>query len=303
MKIDDALGPLSDDVAQIGSAIFVVDVVVQDVLTDVLLARVVKTFEHGIQGTFQSHRVGLKVGFHQVNASQESGVISLAEGHHEALDAVAHGHAANQAVVQWVDVVEEVALRLGVLGVFPPQKFRQIRVGLGFDQLVLLGHQLHLLVCNLFLHLCSERAVLELLAEASDLVVVDPSVIFIGEPTPVFRALGSGFAAGQLLGTELEHEVCLVRIEDELAVVLGIFGRHLVEPPVHLNGPKVKGLVLHFCAVHQGQVAALRLVQIQLGAVGCGNGAMQPHVPFFVPRVLVGQTGFPACRNTDVRLT
>ena len=146
LKVDDSLGTLADDVAQIGTTIFVVDVIVQDVLANVLLPRVVESFQHRVKGTFKSRRVGFEVGLHHVNACKEARIIALAVGDHESLDAVADRHAANEAVVHGVHVVEEVALGFGILGVFPAQKLGEVGVRVGVHQLVLLGDELHFLV-------------------------------------------------------------------------------------------------------------------------------------------------------------
>ena len=293
MQVDDALGTLPNHVAQIGPAIFVVDVVVQNVLADVLFAGVVESLEHGVQGTFKRGRVGLEVRFDHVNAGEKSRVGAFAERHHEPLDAVADGHAANQAVVQRIEVVEEVALRLGVLGVFPAQKLGNVGAWIGIHQLVLLGHELHFFVGNLLLNLRPERAVFELLAQASDLVVVDPAEVLVSEPRLVFSTCGSRFATGHLLGAEHEAQIGFVGIHHELAVVLGVGAGQLVEAPVHVHLAKIKRFVSDFGTVHEGEVAPFRFVEVQDGAVGRRHGSVKVHLAFFVARVGVIDTAFP----------
>ena len=267
-----------------------------------LFAGVVESLEHGVQGTFKRGRVGLEVRLDHVNAGEESRVGPLAERHHEPLDAVADGHAANHAVVQWIKVVEEVALRLGVLGVFPAQKLGNVGAWIGIHQLVLLGHELHFFVGNLLLNLRPERAVFELLAQASDLVVVDPAEVLVCEPRLVFSTCGSRFAAGHLLGAEHKVQIGFVGIHHELAVVLGVGAGQLVEAPVHVHFAKVKRFVFHFGTVHQGEVAAFRFVEVQGGAVGRRHGSVKAHLAFFVAGVGVVDAAFPLGRHRHIGL-
>ena len=234
--------------------------------------------------------------------AKNPGSLPFAVRHHESLDAVADGHAAHQAVVHGVHVVEVVALRLGVLGVAPAQKLGEVGVWVLAHQLVLLGHQLHFLVFNLLLHLSTERAVLELLSERTDLVVVDAREVLVREPRFVLLASFRRLAAGQLLGAELQIDLRLVGVHHELTIVLGVVGGQLVKPAVHLHQTKVKGLILHLGAVHQGQVAALGFVEEQDRAVGCRHRPLQAHLACFVPAVRVGHTVFPFGRDGDVGL-
>ena len=302
LQVDDAFGALANDVAQVRSAVLVVDVVVKDVLADVFLSGVVEAFQHGIQRTFQGGRVGLEVSLHHVNAGQKPGVRPLAVRHHEPLDAVADGHAADQAVVHGIEVVEEVALGAGVFGVGPPEEFGDVRARIGVHHLVLLLHEVHFLVGNLLLDLSSEWAVLQLLAKSTNLVVVDSAEILVREPDLVLGALGCRFPAGQLFGSEHKVEVWLVGRHDELAVVLGVRTRHLVEAAVNLYAAKVELLALHRGAVHERQVAALGFVEVQHRAVCRGHGAVKANLPHLVAFVGVVDAVLPLGRNGHVGL-
>ena len=150
--------------------------------------------------------------------------------------------------------------------------------------------------------LCSEGAVLQLLAKASDLVVVDSTEVLVGEPNLVFRALWRGFSAGHLLGSEHEVQIWLVRIHDELAVVLGIRARHLVEAAVDLDAAKVKFLALHSGAVHERQVASLGFVEVQHRSVCCRHGAVKADFALLVALVGVVDAVLPLGRNGHVGL-
>ena len=242
------------------------------------------------------------MGLHHVDAREETGVVALAVRHHEPLDAVADRHAANQAVVHGVDVVEEVALRTGVLGVFPAQKLGDVRARVGVHQLVLFGDELHFLVFNLLLNLGAEGAVLELLAEVADLVVVDAAEVLVSEPRTVFCAGRGAFSAGHLLGSEHEVQVGLVGVHHKLAVVLRVASLEFVEAAVHFHTAKVEGLVHHLGAVHQGHIAALRFVEVQHGSVARRHAAVQAHFAHFVSVIGFVDTTFPFGRDRHIGL-
>ena len=167
---------------------------------------------------------------------------------------------------------------------------------------MLLGDELGLFVRDLLLHLGLEGAVLHLLAEVANLVVVDAGKRLIGEPSLVFCALWRRFPAGHHFGTERQVEVCLVGVHDELAVVLGVFGGHLVEASVHVHLTKIEGLAQHLGAVHQREVAPLSLVEVQHGAIGGRDGSLQTHLALLVSAVGVVRAVLPFGRNRDVWL-
>ena len=53
-QVDDALRALTDHIGQIGATVLIEDVVVEDVLADGLLARIVEPVEHVVQGKLQA---------------------------------------------------------------------------------------------------------------------------------------------------------------------------------------------------------------------------------------------------------
>ena len=188
MQIDDALGSDADGVAQVRSAIFIKDVVVQDVLTNGFLARIVKAVQHGVEDAFQRYWIGLKVRLHDIDAGEEAAVRPAAERAHHVLDAIADGQRTNGAVVQRIDVFEEPALVVGVFGVLPTEVLGQVGAGVLVHQCVLLIDQLGLLLLDLLFDAGAEgTGVFDAAAEFAYLAVVGVLHRLVGKPSGVFR--------------------------------------------------------------------------------------------------------------------
>ena len=173
MQIDDALGPDADGVAQVRAAILVEDVVVQDVLANRLLARVVEAVQHGVEDAFQRHRIGLKVCLDNIDAGEKAAVRSAAERAHHALDPVTDGQGTHSAVVKRIDVLEEPALVVGVFGILPTEVLGQVGAGVLVHQCVLLIDQFGLLLFDLLFDAGAEgTGVFDAIAEFAYLAVV-----------------------------------------------------------------------------------------------------------------------------------
>ena len=259
-QIDDALCTLTDHIGQIGPAILIEDVVVQNVLADRLFAGIVEPVEHVVECEFQHDWVVLAGRLHQVNAAQETGVLATAERPHHGLDPVRQRHRTDQAVVTHVEITQEHPFVPNEPGLLPGQELGEVSARVILDEFVLGAGEFFLLGGHQTLGFL--LIALPVLVELPDLVLVGRFSAAVGKPPLVLPALGATTDQTGIPEINLEHR--FIRIHDDVTSLLVGLESDAVETAPDLNLSEVELTVDHSRGIDGRHIPSFRLEQIQL---------------------------------------